>query len=96
MKTVTPIKNRYKIKKQWGAILPKLTVPSEIPFDFTKNFKIQLADGNEKLIKNKKDFDIYVDKLLEEGKEIDNVMVELNYEKLILSVEKKFSSLVKI
>jgi len=94
--TVTPIKNRYRIKKQWGVILPNLTVPQEIPFDFTKNFKIVLSNGDEKMIKNKKDFDEYVGQILEEGKEIENVMVELNYEKLILSVEKKFSSLIKI
>jgi len=91
----TAIKNRYKIKKQWGSILPKLSVPSDIPFDFTKNFKICLTDGNEKLVKNKKDFDIYVNQIIEDGKEIENVSVELNYEKLILSVEKKFSSLIE-
>jgi hypothetical protein len=93
---VTPIKNRYRIKKQWNEILPKLTVPSEIPFDFTKNFKICLSNGNEKIIKNKKEFDSYVVKAIEDGEEIENVMVELNYEKLILSVEKKFNTLIKI
>ena len=90
----TPIKNRYKIKKQWGMILPKLTVPQEIPFDFTKNFKISLTNGDDKFIKNKKDFDIFINKMIEDGKEIDNVTVELNYEKLILSVEKKFNTLI--
>lgn len=89
------IKNRYKIKKQWKIILPHLSVPSDIPFDFTKNFKVLLANGEEKLIKNKKDFDTYVNKLIEAGEEIENVMVEINFEKLIINVEKKFSSLIK-
>ena len=90
------LKNRYKIKKQWKTILPHLSVPSEIPFDFTKNFKVLLTNGDEKLIKNKKDFDTYVNKLIESGEEIENVMVEINFEKLIINVEKKFNSLVKI
>jgi hypothetical protein len=95
MKKIKPIKNRYKIKKQWGEILQNLTVPHEIPFDFTKNFKILLTDGKEKFIKNKKEFEKYVGEIVEDGKEIDNIMVELNYEKLIISVEKKFNSLIK-
>jgi len=89
------IKNRYKIKKQWKSILGQLSVPSEIPFDFTKNFKVLLTNGNEKIIKNKKDFDVYVSKLVESGEEIENVMVEINFEKLIVNVEKKFSALLK-
>jgi hypothetical protein len=95
MKKIKPIKNRYKIKKQWGEILGNLTVPSEIPFDFTKNFKILLTDGKEKFIKNKKEFESYVGEIVEDGKEIENIMVELNYEKLIISVEKKFNNLIK-
>jgi hypothetical protein len=95
MKKIKPIKNRYKVKKQWGEILPNLTVPNEIPFDFTKNFKILLTDGKEKFIKNKKEFEKYVGEIIEDGKEIENIMVELNYEKLIISVEKKFDSLLK-
>lgn len=91
-----PIKNRFKIKKQWGIILPNLLVPEEIPFDFTMNFKIQLSDGSQKIIKDKKDFDSYIEQLIDDGQEIDNVLVELNYEKLIISVEKKFGNLVKI
>jgi hypothetical protein len=90
-----PIKNRYKIKKQWQSILPDLSVPAEIPFDFTKNFKILLMNGDEKLIKDKKDFDAYIGKLIEDGKEIENVMFDLNFEKLIIKVEKTFSALVK-
>jgi hypothetical protein len=96
MKNKKPIKNRYRIKKQWGEILPRLTIPSEIPFDFTKNFKIFLTNGDEKIIKNKRDFDSFVTKAMESGKEIENIMVELNYEKLIIDVEKKFYSLLKI
>ena len=92
----TPIKNRYKIKKQWDIILPNLLIPDEISFDFTKNFKIFLSNGDERLFKNKKEFDVYINELIETGQEIDNVMVELNYEKLIISVEKKFNSMVKI
>jgi hypothetical protein len=90
------IKNRYKIKKQWGSIIPKLSVPNDIPFNYTKNFRIVLTNGEERIVKNKKDFDQYIKQLIEDETEIENISIELDYDRLITNVEKKFNTLLKI
>ena len=67
-----------------------MLVPKDIPMTYTKNIKIVLENGEEFISRNNKEFESQVNRIAKSGKEIDDLMIEINFEKLIIDVEKSF------
>lgn len=87
-------KNRYKIRKQWEKILSEIQIPKEFPINYTRSYKILLTTGSEYETLTKKDFEKSINTIIESGSEIKDIMVELDFEKLIISVEKNYQKLI--
>lgn len=90
-----PFRNKYRFKKQWNRILSALIAPNDIPLSFTKNVRVLFSNGDQFTAKNQLELDIHIEKAAVNGLEIKEICVELNYEKLISVVEKKYESLTK-
>ena len=82
-------KNRYRQTKQWSSIMNSLLVPENIPLDFAKKINISLCSGRVITVGSKKAFQKQMDVLVESEEEIDDITLELNYQKLIDLVEEK-------
>ena len=87
-------KNRYRFKKQWDKIFSNMLIPRDIPIQYTKNIKIILENGEEFISRNSKEFESQVERIAKSGNEIDDLMIEINFEKLITDVENTFDKIL--
>ena len=91
---IIPSKNKYKFKKHWEKIFANMIIPKNIPTSLTKNI-VLLGDGKEIKIKNTKMLEKTIEKLTQNNQEIGDCLVEVNFQKIISVVEKKYSNLFK-
>lgn len=88
--------NRYRMRKQWDSIISSLFIPKDIPLKYTKNIKITSEDSSEYISHTPEEFESQINHLSKIGKEVQNLTIEINFEKLIVDVEKKIKKILTL
>lgn len=90
-----PIKSHYRFKKQWDSIISSMMVPENVPLSFAKKIEIMSSDSKSVTVYSKAELEKHIQLCADNQESIQNIRIELNYQKLIDKVEKQIEKILK-